>query len=149
MHEDAMWQMVDIMGVNGVDIEEVLEETRDCEEPIFSGPGPEEIIGLYKLCIHVPSAEPGVVGSTTTEPATAGSLPTAIPLAELAPKTPDPVIMFVAYAEAPASLTAEQAENTLTVLALPPMPSVVVQPANQTEQTSPTAEMKEVLVAQK
>lgn len=47
-HEDAMRQMADIMGVNGIDSEEIIEEAGgrappDAEEPIFSGPGPEGI----------------------------------------------------------------------------------------------------------
>ena len=46
-HEDAMRQMADIMGVNGIDSEEIIEEAGgkppDADEPIFSGPGPEGI----------------------------------------------------------------------------------------------------------
>jgi nicotinamidase-related amidase len=47
-HEDAMRQMADIMGVNGIDSEEIIEEVEgrpppDADEPIFSGPGPEGI----------------------------------------------------------------------------------------------------------
>lgn len=54
-HEDAMRQMADIMGVNGVDSEEIIEESGggappDSEEPIFTGPGPEGIT-LQKLSI--------------------------------------------------------------------------------------------------
>lgn len=54
-HEDAMRQMADIMGVNGVDSEEIIEESGggappDSEEPIFTGPGPEGIT-LHVLSI--------------------------------------------------------------------------------------------------
>lgn len=54
-HEDAMRQMADIMGVNGVDSEEIIEESGgrappDSEEPIFTGPGPEGIT-LHTLSI--------------------------------------------------------------------------------------------------
>ncbi|KAL8967259.1 MAG: hypothetical protein Q9183_003003 [Haloplaca sp. 2 TL-2023] len=47
-HEEAMRQMADIMGVNGVDSEEIIEESGgiappDAEEPIFTGPGVDGI----------------------------------------------------------------------------------------------------------
>ncbi|KAL8948316.1 MAG: hypothetical protein Q9222_005486 [Ikaeria aurantiellina] len=47
-HEEAMRQMADIMGVNGVDSEEIIEESGgiappDAELPIFTGPGVEGI----------------------------------------------------------------------------------------------------------
>lgn len=46
-HEEAMRQMADIMGVNGIDSEEIIEEVGgkppDADESIFSGPGPEGI----------------------------------------------------------------------------------------------------------
>lgn len=48
-HEDAMRQMADIMGVNGIDSEELIEEINggpappDTEELLFTGPGPEGI----------------------------------------------------------------------------------------------------------
>ncbi|KAL8704431.1 MAG: hypothetical protein Q9201_002389 [Fulgogasparrea decipioides] len=47
-HEEAMRQMADIMGVNGVDSEEIIEESGgiappDAEEPMFTGPGVEGI----------------------------------------------------------------------------------------------------------
>ena len=43
-HEEAMRQMADIMGANGVDSEELIDESGgreppDAEEPMFSGPG--------------------------------------------------------------------------------------------------------------
>lgn len=146
-HDDAMRQMADIMGVSGIDSEEFFDESclpPDSEVPIFSGPGPEGIIGLDQLSIHVPSAEPATAaGSATTEPATVGSL-----AAELAPKIPGPVITLMADAESPASPTAKQAESTLTGLAPPPMSPVLVQPVMQTEQTCPT-EMKETQVSQR
>ena len=55
-HEEAMRQMADIMGVNGIDSEEIIEEAGgreppDAEVPIFSGPGPEGIT-LGGLSIH-------------------------------------------------------------------------------------------------
>lgn len=68
-HEDAMRQMADIMGVNGIDSEEIIEEAGgrpppDAEEPIFSGPGPEGI-ALTDISIdakdpkfHQPEPEP-------------------------------------------------------------------------------------------
>lgn len=151
-HEDAMRQMADIMGVNGIDSEEIFEDAclpPDCEESIFTGPGPEGIIGLDQLSIHVLGSEPGVVepaitaGPATTEPATADSLP-----AELAPKIPDPVIMLMEDAEAPASPMNKQAEITVTGLAPPPM-SLLVEQLNQKEQAYPATEMIDNLVAQK
>ena len=47
-HEEAMRQMADIMGVNGVDSEEIIEESGgiappDAEEPMFTGPGVDGI----------------------------------------------------------------------------------------------------------
>ncbi|KAL8713782.1 MAG: hypothetical protein Q9220_002309 [cf. Caloplaca sp. 1 TL-2023] len=47
-HEEAMRQMADIMGVSGVDSEEIIEETGgiappDAENPLFTGPGVEGI----------------------------------------------------------------------------------------------------------
>ena len=47
-HEEAMRQMADIMGANGIDSEELIDESGgreapDTEEPIFDGPGPEGI----------------------------------------------------------------------------------------------------------
>ena len=47
-HVEAMRQMADIMGVNGVDSEEIIEASGgiappDAEEPIFTGPGVEGI----------------------------------------------------------------------------------------------------------
>ena len=47
-HEEAMRQMADIMGANGVDSEELIDESGgreapDTEEPMFSGPGPDGI----------------------------------------------------------------------------------------------------------
>ena len=46
-HEDAMRQMADIMGVNGIDSEEIIEEAGgippDSEAPMFLGPGIEGI----------------------------------------------------------------------------------------------------------
>lgn len=152
-HEDAMRQMADIMGVNGVDSEEIFEDTclpPDCEEPVFTGPGPEGIIGLDQLSIHVLGSDPGVVepaitaGSATTEPATAESLP-----AELAPKIPDPVIVLMEDAEAPASPMNKQAESTVTGLVPPPLSPVLVEQLNQKEQTYPATEMIDNLVTQK
>lgn len=60
-HEDAMRQMADIMGVNGIDSEEIIEEVEgrpppDAEEPIFSGPGPEGInMGNLSIAPSIPS----------------------------------------------------------------------------------------------
>ncbi|KAL8635999.1 MAG: hypothetical protein Q9228_006561 [Teloschistes exilis] len=47
-HEEAMRQMADIMGVNGVDSEEIVEESGgiappDAETPMFTGPGVDGI----------------------------------------------------------------------------------------------------------
>lgn len=47
-HEEAMRQMADIMGANGIDSEELIEEAGgreppDTEEAIFNGPGPDGI----------------------------------------------------------------------------------------------------------
>ena len=47
-HEEAMRQMADIMGANGIDSEELIDEAGgreppDVEEPIFNGPGPDGI----------------------------------------------------------------------------------------------------------
>ena len=47
-HEDAMRQMADIMGVDGVDSEEIIEEAGgrvlpDTQFPLFTGPGPAGI----------------------------------------------------------------------------------------------------------
>lgn len=47
-HEEAMRQMADIMGVNGVDSEEIIDESGgnappDAEIPMFTGPGVEGI----------------------------------------------------------------------------------------------------------
>lgn len=47
-HEEAMRQMADIMGANGIDSEELIEEAGgreppDAEEAIFNGPGPDGI----------------------------------------------------------------------------------------------------------
>lgn len=157
-HEDAMQQMADIMGVNGIDSEEIFEEVclpPDCEEPVFAGPGPEGIIGLDQLSIHVSSAGSGVVepattaGSTTSEPATAESLPAESLPAELAPKTLDPVITLMADAEAPASPMNKQAESTVTALALPSMSPLLVEPVHQSKQASPTTEIKESQAAQR
>lgn len=162
-HEDAMRQMADIMGVNGIDSEEIFEETclpPDCEELIFTGPGPDGIIGLDQLSIHVPSPGSGVVelattaGSTTTEPATAEYLPAdllpAEPLpAELAPKTPDPVITLMPDAEEPASPMTKHAESIVIGLAPPPMSPLLVEPVNQAKQASPTTEMIECQVTQR
>lgn len=167
-HEDAMRQMADIMGVNGVDSEEIFEDVclpPDCEESIFTGPGPDGIIGLDQLSIHVLGSEPSIAepattaGSATTEPATAESLPAepfpAEPFnaelfpAELAPKTPDPVIVLMEDAEAPASPMNKQAESTVTGLAPPPMSPVLVEQVNHKEQTSPATEMVNTLVTQK
>lgn len=58
-HEDAIRQMADIMGVNGIDSEEIIEEAGgrappDAEVPMFSGPGPEGIT-LDRLSIHANS----------------------------------------------------------------------------------------------
>ena len=60
-HEEAMRQMADIMGVNGIDSEEIIEESGgrpppDTDEPIFTGPGPEGI-GLQALSIENSIAE--------------------------------------------------------------------------------------------
>lgn len=152
-HEDAMRQMADIMGVNGMDSEEIFEDAclpPDCEEPIFAGPGPEGIIGLDQLSIHVLGSGPSIVeptttaGSVATEPATSESLP-----AELAPKTPDPVIILMEDAEAPASPMDKHAESTVTGLAPPQMSPVLEEQVNQKEQTSPATEMIDNLVAQK
>lgn len=149
-HEDAMRQMADIMGVNGIDSDEIFEDASlppDCEESIFTGPGPEGIIGLDQLSIHVLGSESGVVepattaGSATTEPATAESLP-----AELAPKTPDPVIVLMEDAASP---MIKQAESTVTGLVPPPMSPVLVEQVNQKEQTTPATEMIDNLVAQR
>lgn len=56
-HEDAMRQMADIMGVNGIDSEEIIEEAGgkppDADEVIFSGPGPEGI-NMNNLSIAQP-----------------------------------------------------------------------------------------------
>lgn len=64
-HEDAMRQMADIMGVNGIDSEEIIEEAGgkappDAEVQVFTGPGPEGIT-LHDLSIDVQSAESAVV----------------------------------------------------------------------------------------
>lgn len=65
-HEDAMRQMADIMGVNGIDSEEIIDEVNggpappDAEEPVFSGPGPEGII-FDKLSLDARSPEPNHV----------------------------------------------------------------------------------------
>lgn len=154
-HEDAMRQMADIMGVNGVDSEEIFDDAclpPDCEEPIFTGPGPEGIIGLDQLSIDVLGSEPGVVepaitaGSATTEPATAESLP-----AELAPEISDPVIVLMEMedAEAPASPMNKQAESTVTGLGPPPMSPVLVEKLNHKEETYPATEMIDNPIAQK
>ena len=47
-HDEAMRQMADVLGVNGTDSEEIIEELGgrappDAAEPMFSGPGPEGI----------------------------------------------------------------------------------------------------------
>ena len=47
-HEEAMRQMADVFGVDGIDSEELIGEAGgrappDTEEPMFSGPGPEGI----------------------------------------------------------------------------------------------------------
>lgn len=56
-HEEAMRQMADIMGVNGIDSEEIIEEVGgkppDADESIFSGPGPEGI-NMNDLSIDQP-----------------------------------------------------------------------------------------------
>lgn len=65
-HEDAMRQMADIMGVNGIDSEEIINDVNggtappDAEEPIFSGPGPEGIT-FDKLSLDARSPEPSHV----------------------------------------------------------------------------------------
>ena len=152
-HEDAMRQMADIMGVSGIDSEEIFEDAclpPDCEEPIFTGPGSEGIIGLDQLSIDGLGSEPVVVepavtaGSATTKPATAESPP-----AELAPKSPDPVIVLMEDAESPASPMNKQAESTVTGLAPPPMSPVLVEQVNHKEQTYPATEIIDNLVAQK
>lgn len=152
-HEDAMRQMADIMGVSGIDSEEIFEDAclpPDCGEPIFTGPGPEGIIGLDQLSIDGLGSEPGVVqpavtaGSATTEHATDESPP-----AELAPKSPGPVIVLMEDAESPASPMNKQAESTVTGLAPPPMSPVLVEQANHKEQTYPATETIDNLVAQK
>ena len=156
-HEDAMRQMADIMGVNGIDSDEIFEDVclpPDCEEPIFTGPGPDGIIGLDQLSIHVLGPEPGNVepattaGSATAEPATAESLPAEPLPAELA-KIPDPVMTLMEDAEAPASPINKQAESRVTGLTPPPMSTVLVEQVNQKEQKSPATEMIDTLVAQK
>ena len=54
-HEEAMRQMADIMGANGIDSEELIEEAGgreppDAEEPIFNGPGPDGIsLGVLSI----------------------------------------------------------------------------------------------------
>lgn len=56
-HEGAMRQMADIMGVNGIDSEEIIEEVGgkppDADESIFSGPGLEGI-NMNNLSIAQP-----------------------------------------------------------------------------------------------
>ena len=64
-HEDAMRQMADIMGVNGIDSEEIIEEAGgrappDAEIEVFTGPGPEGIT-LHDLSIGAQRAESGAV----------------------------------------------------------------------------------------
>lgn len=73
-HEDAMRQMADIMGVNGVDSEEIIEESGggappDSEEPIFTGPGPEGIT-LHNLSIDgkSPKAEAAELFENPADP---------------------------------------------------------------------------------
>ena len=54
-HEEAMRQMADIMGANGIDSEELIDEAGgreppDAEEPFFNGPGPDGIsFGILSL----------------------------------------------------------------------------------------------------
>ncbi len=84
-HEESMRQMADIMGVNGIDSEEFLEEAKanlppDYEEPPFSGPGPEGVAGLDRLSIHVSSPEtelaPDIPAETNAGDAEAAASPT-------------------------------------------------------------------------
>ena len=73
-HEDAMRQMADIMGVNGVDSEEIIEESGggappDSEEPIFTGPGPEGITLLHNLSIDGTDPKPDATKPPFRNPA--------------------------------------------------------------------------------
>lgn len=78
-HEDAMRQMADIMGVNGVDSEEIIEESGggappDSEEPIFTGPGPEGITLLHNLSIDGTDPKPDATEPPFRNPAKLDSL---------------------------------------------------------------------------
>lgn len=64
-HEDAMRQMADILGVNGIDSEEIIDEAGGREPPdadteVFTGPGPEGIT-LHDLSIDSQNAESNAV----------------------------------------------------------------------------------------
>lgn len=71
-HEEAMRQMADIMGANGVDSEELIAECGgpalpDAEEPLFSGPGPNGIhIADMSTLSSQTKAEPATRSPTTS-----------------------------------------------------------------------------------
>ncbi|KAI4196228.1 MAG: hypothetical protein LQ350_006681 [Teloschistes chrysophthalmus] len=68
-HEEAMRQMADIMGVNGVDSEEIVEESGgiappDAETPMFTGPG---VDGIAMTSLSLTSSQRGSAESVVND----------------------------------------------------------------------------------
>ena len=86
-HVDAMRQMADIMGVSGVDSEELIEETGgrappDTEVAMFSGPGSDGITILpLPLECHNPDSASNFVGSVNRIPTITNQNPGILPTA--------------------------------------------------------------------
>ncbi|MCJ1468348.1 hypothetical protein MMC07_006976 [Pseudocyphellaria aurata] len=128
-HEDAMRQMADIMGVNGVDSEEIIEESGggappDAEESMFTGPGPEGIT-LETLSID-------------------GKSPTR----DAADAIPNPVDRDRAEIEAPVSPTNMSKDATSADLDHETRSSVSVDPTDRVDAVPVTDPMTEKLAAQ-
>lgn len=103
-HEEAMRQMADIMGVNGIDSEEIIEEVGgkppDVDEPIFTGPGPEGInINNLSIAQPVPKVEtveadpsfPHGSDGAADEPNHISEESPELPQAEIVPETRPPI----------------------------------------------------------
>ncbi|KAL8990698.1 MAG: hypothetical protein Q9169_008059, partial [Polycauliona sp. 2 TL-2023] len=79
-HVEAMRQMADIMGVNGVDSEEIVQTSGgiappDAEEAIFTGPGVDGIAmtSLSLTASRAPSPESGLLEGRVTDDSQIGS----------------------------------------------------------------------------
>ena len=111
-HEEAMRQMADIMGANGVDTEELIEESGgrevpDAKEPIFSGPGPDGIsLGDLSIIPEKPKAEP-------QETANAPEIESAQAVAQIPEET-----------KRPADIVVDELAATQTLNEVPQSPTV-------------------------